>query len=367
MKQNYFSSKCLLLLLFLSFLSCGPDDPDYVPISPVSVDLTKIPYANLSEYKFFDGEMKNQAPSLDVIPYEPASSLFSDYAHKKRFIWLPKGTQATYNGDDNVYDFPVGTALLKSFYYDNVAPENTTKIIETRLLIRKADGWQTYTYVWNEEQTEATLEALGNGVFVPVTWTENGVSRTIEYKIPSQTDCFTCHKRNPNHETGGERTIPIGTKPQNLNTNFNYGGVNMNQIARWKSLGIIPNNTPAVGLSSVDWRDTSKSLDLRARSYLDINCAHCHRDGGHCDYTDVRFNFSNTDMRTVGLCMPPISTVMDGPFVINAGNSENSEMYIRITSTAQNLMMPIIGRTIVDDEGTKLIKDWIDAMPPNCR
>lgn len=370
MKQNYFSNKYLLLLVFFAFISCGTDDSndsEYIPLSPVSVDLTKIPYAKLSDYKFFEGALKDHKPALDVIPYEPASSLFSDYAHKKRFVWLPKGTQATYNGNDNVYEFPVGTALLKTFYFDNAAPNNTTKIIETRLLIRRSDGWQAYDYVWNDDQTEATLETSGNGIFVPVTWTENGISKTIEYKVPSYTDCITCHKLNPTHATGGEKTIPIGPKPQNLNTNFNYDGTSMNQITKWKSLGIIPADSPAATSSTVDWSDTSKSLELRARSYIDINCAHCHRDGGHCDYTAPRFNFSNTDWSTLGLCMTPLFVVQDGPFVINGGNAERSEMFLRMNSSEQNLMMPIIGRTVIHEEGVELIKQWINSLPQNCR
>ena len=68
----------------------------------VSVDLTKVPYTNLSEYHFFDGDIKEQKPNLGVLPYKPASGLFTDYANKKRFVWMPQGTKATYNGDDNV-------------------------------------------------------------------------------------------------------------------------------------------------------------------------------------------------------------------------------------------------------------------------
>ena len=372
MKQTYSSLKLLVLFLFLSLFSCGTDDSNdsgytNVPVSPVSVDLTQIPYSNLSSYKFFEGELKNQVPSLDVIPYEPASSLFSDYAHKKRFIWLPKGTQATYNGDDNVYEFPVGTALIKTFYYENVQPNNTAKIIETRLLIRKSEGWQAYDYVWNESQTEAVLETTGNGLFVPVTWLENGIAKTADYKIPSQTDCITCHKINMTHEENGQLTIPIGPKPQNLNTDFNYNGTVINQISNWKSLGIIPQDSPQVAFSTVDWRDTSKSLELRAKSYIDINCAHCHRDGGHCDYTAIRLNFSNTDLSTYGLCMTPLFNVPNGPYVINGGNANSSELFIRMNSGQQDLMMPIIGRTIVHEEGVKIVKDWINSLPQNCR
>jgi len=372
MKQNYFACKCLPFLLFLTIISCGTDDDAYVPIppvavSPVSVDLAKIPYTNLSEYNFFEGTVKDHNPSLDVIPYEPASALFTDYAHKKRFVWLPKGTQATYNGDDNTYEFPVGTALIKTFYYENAAPNNATRLIETRLLIRKSEGWEAYDYIWNDEQTEATLITSTNNISVPVTWTENGITKSINYNFPSKADCFTCHKLNSTQESQGEKMIPIGTKPQNLNTAFSYADGSMNQIQKWKNLGIIPANTPAVGLSTVDWRDTSKSLELRARSYIDINCAHCHRQGGHCDYTAPRFNFSNTDYSTFGLCMTPLFQVPNAPFVIYGGLAERSEMYARINTQSQSLMMPIIGRTIIHEEGVKLIEEWINSLPQNCR
>src|SRR5690606_19510889 len=128
----------LIILIFscaLSFFyACSndqDDSTDYVPVSPVTVDLTQVPYPKLSDYKFFEGELKNLNPSLDVLPYEPASNLFADYAHKKRFIWMPNGVKATFNGDENVLELPVGAALIKNFYYENVLPNNTTRIVET--------------------------------------------------------------------------------------------------------------------------------------------------------------------------------------------------------------------------------------------
>ena len=85
MKKQYLLA--LIIITFLSLIvSCNNNDDEYVAVSTVVVDLTTVPFAKLSDYHFFEGDLKNQNPSLDVLPYEPASSLFSDYAHKKRFV-----------------------------------------------------------------------------------------------------------------------------------------------------------------------------------------------------------------------------------------------------------------------------------------
>ena len=120
MKHSYLFMRFAVLLLIFSMVSCSSDDAEYVPMaateSPVVLDLTQVPYAKLSDYKFFSGDIKSQNPSYGVVPYKPASSLFTDYAEKKRFLWLPKGTKATYDGDGKVLQMPVGSALVKTFY-----------------------------------------------------------------------------------------------------------------------------------------------------------------------------------------------------------------------------------------------------------
>jgi hypothetical protein len=113
----------------------------------VVCDLSQVPYPKLSDYHFFDGELKNLQPALGVLSYKPASELFSDYALKKRFVWMPNNTKATYVSDREVLNLPVGAALVKVFYYNTVLPGLTTKIIETRVMIRKSSGWIFAEYI----------------------------------------------------------------------------------------------------------------------------------------------------------------------------------------------------------------------------
>ena len=356
--KHYYPRIVFFLLFTLSLIGCSDkDDPEeYIPVSPVTVDLTKVPYQKLSDYKFFEGIMKDQTPALGVLPYEPISQLFTDYAHKKRFVWMPEGVKATYNGDGKVLDFPSGSALIKTFYYDNVQPSNTTKIIETRLLIKKGNEWIFAEYVWNEEQTEATLQTTGN--FVDITWKdENDVIKSSHYRIPSNEECLTCHK-------SAETAIPIGPKPQNLNGNFTYTEGTKNQLAKWVEAGYLDSNYPSTITTVVDWKDISKPLALRVRSYLDINCAHCHQEGSHCSYRSMRFAFSeSTTPANLGICMNPQENVGSGlSKIITPGRPERSVLSYRINSVDENTRMPLLGRTIVHEEAKALINEWITSL-----
>ena len=153
--KKYYLVSFSIFLLFIIFNACSDQENGYIAVSPVVVDLTKVPYPKLSDYKFFEGDIKNQTPSLNVITYEPASSLFSDYAHKKRFVWMPQGTKASFIADNQILELPIGAALIKTFYYNNVQPNNSMRIIETRVMIRKETGWIFADYIWNTEQTES--------------------------------------------------------------------------------------------------------------------------------------------------------------------------------------------------------------------
>lgn len=350
---------------------------DYEPISPVTVDLTQVPYEKLSDYKFFQGNLKDQNPSLNVIPYAPASILFSDYAHKKRFIWMPTGSKATYVGDDKILEFPVGSAIIKTFYYDNVQPSNTTQILETRIMIRKSDGWIFADYVWNDEQTEAYFDLAGS--FKPISWKdENDVVKSTNYRIPSEVECNVCHKtKTLENNISTDIQIPIGIKPQNLNYNFNYGNEYKNQLTKWVELGYLESNfsLPSAANTVVDYSDETQPLDLRARSYVDINCAHCHQPNGHCDYRPMKLNFSATGLpngeglTNMGVCVPT-QDMQDFPpalaSIITPANPNRSMLYYRINTTDESYRMPLHGRTVIHEEGVALMEQWINSLTTPC-
>ena len=333
-----------------------------IPI--VTADLSQVPYNNLSDYHFFIGDIKNLTPSLNVIPYEPASGLFTDYALKKRFVWMPPSVKATYMTDDKVVNFPIGTILIKTFYYNTIQPGNTTQLIETRLLVRKADRWYFYEYLWNDAQTDAILvtgsDFENGGVKNFIFQKPNGEIVNESYRIPSESECYACHKIN-------DIRTPIGLKPQNLNFNLTYNSGTKNQLQQLVDQGYL-DNFPSSIVSTVDYHDTTKSLDLRVRSYLDANCSHCHQDQGRCDYRALRLSFSKTTNPTLlGICVQADETLSPTlQKLISPGNYNKSVMNYRLTTNVESQRMPLLGRTIVHDEGVALIQDWINSLTQIC-
>lgn len=364
-----------LAISTILFISCSDNDDEYTVLSPVTVNLSTVPYPKLSDYHFFVGDMKNQVPESDVLPYEPASSLFTDYAHKKRFVWIPKGMKATYDGDGNVLQLPVGSAIIKTFYYEKVQPLNATKIIETRLMIRKADGWIFAEYVWNNDQTEAYLDMNGSNVSIDYKDENNILQSVPNYRIPNVVQCIICHKsKQMVNNVEVDTYIPIGIKPQNLNFDYNYGNETKNQLTKWIEKGILQNNfsLPSEANTAIDYKDATKPLEKRVRSYLDINCAHCHQDNRHCDYRPMRFSFTESgDIQNgranLGICVDT-QDMQDFPpalsKIISPGNVNRSMLYYRLNTTNENFRMPLHGRTVIHTEGVNLLQQWINTLQP---
>jgi uncharacterized repeat protein (TIGR03806 family) len=365
MKKYYLTALALFIGVTLVISCSDSDDPEvYVPVSPVVFDITQVPYAKLSDYHFFEGEMKNQVPSLNVLPYLPASTLFTDYAQKKRFIWMPPGVKATYNTDGKILNFPTGTVLIKNFYYTTIQPGNTTKIIETRMMIKKETGWIFVEYVWNDAQTDAALQVgsdFTNGSNQLFSFKKpNNEIVDLNYRIPSDAECFACHKKN-------EMATPIGIKPQNLNYIYAYADGSKNQLQKLVDQGYLT-SFPSNIVSTVDYHDTTQSLELRARSYLDANCAHCHQDQARCDYRPIRLAFSETSNTVnLGICIvadEEISPTLQK--IVSPGNFSKSIMHYRMNSVEESERMPLLGRTIKHDEGLDLIEQWINSLTQVC-
>jgi uncharacterized repeat protein (TIGR03806 family) len=306
----------------------------------------------LSEWDFFAEPMNQLLPKEGVFPYDINSALFSDYAHKARFLKLPKGTQMSYNPDE-VFDFPIGSVLIKNFYYpaDFRKPDEKKRILETRLLIRLVEewAWDAIVYQWNAEQTEATRVVLGKEI--PIEWTDNqGALQRISYSIPSQPQCKSCH------DASGKMT-PIGPSARQMNRD--------NQLEDWHSSGLLAElplgNIPKL----VNYANETVSLNDRARAWLEINCAHCHRKEGPAKNSGLYLLTSQTDPYRLGVNKPPIAAGKGSggmKYSIVPGNPDQSILVHRIASLEPGEMMPELGRKMQHQEGIALIRTWIAEM-----
>jgi uncharacterized repeat protein (TIGR03806 family) len=323
-----------------------------------------MPREKLSEYHFFEGNMAEQKPTKGVIPYSLNTPLFSDYAEKLRFIQLSDNGKAVYN-DKEVLDFPVGTTLIKTFYYPNDF-RNTDKgrrIMETRLLIHEAEGWKALVYVWNDEQTDAFLEVAGDTKEISYT-DQNGKKKKHAYSIPNLNQCKGCHNRN-------EQMSPIGPSARQLNGTYHAWGLpegTENQLIAWQKTGILQ-DLPAIEQvpKAPIWnKPETGSIDARARIWLDINCAHCHRSGGPAQTSGLNLSIHESDPLAMGILKTPVAAGRGSgnlKFDIVPGKPEESIIRYRIESTDPGEMMPEVGRKVIHKEGVELIKEWIKQMP----
>ena len=343
-------------------LSCATGEVNIRIFKPLAINVAQLPYARLSDYNFFYSDLANQEPVPGVLPYEPINSLFADYAHKKRFVWMPEGSKASYDGDGNLLNFPEGTVLVKTFYYDNVLPGNTTQIIETRIIFRRGGEWHFADYLWEESQDEALLDTAGTGYNVPIEWVQNGETLSTVFRVPSPTECFICHKSN-------KMRIPIGPKPQNLNKDYPYADGTSNQIQKWIETGYLDSTIPSAITTVIDWEDSTQDLELRVRSYFDMNCAHCHVDGGHCGARELRLPFSESaDHYNLGICTPPDEPIpnLDNTTLIVPGDAENSILYFRVSTTLEEYRMPFTGRSLTHTEFVEILEQWINSLTDTC-
>ena len=330
----------------------------------VTLDLDKFPYNKLSDYNFFEGALNAIQPGYGVLPYKPISSLFTDYALKERFVWVPVGETARFVQDNKSLDFPLGSALIKMFYYNNVLPTNTTRIIETRVMVKTQNGWDFAEYVWNDAQTEAFLETTEDGGYTEVNWLKDGQERFVNYRIPAKQQCVICH-------TNDFETLPLGIKPQNINSMLSYDDGSNNQLQKLIDFGYLEDALPESILTVVDWKDASKSLEQRAKSYIDINCANCHIDGGQGDYRVIRLGYSDTlnNDENAGVCVDadtPIPGLM-GQKHIAPGDPENSIIYYRMSVTGdQPYKMPQFGQSLVHTEALVVLEEWINSINQTC-
>lgn len=385
---------------------CNADVPAGYP----NEDAYEVNCPTLDLYQLFsDPEDPRSLPNGRGVPFAMNSKLFSDYSTKFRAAFIPSGQQATYrDGNDGANAailFPVGTILAKSFAF---ADETTghEEVVETRLLIKRAnpDGspyWAGLEYVWQEEDGKRIARLTQEGGSARASWNYHDVDsgqllsgQTDSYLLPNANQCQLCHA-NDDAETGA---APIGPKPRNLNGPFrsesplgagqDHPVVGRNQIAWWCDNGLLKNCPSNLAVDSQTLYATGiernaiynkpgdagyaagsdQDIEARVRSYLEVNCAHCHNPRGLAQNTGFYLDVFRAVNDTYGICKGPTASGSEGrggrEFDIVPQHADESILPYRLGPEATTLaaMMPPLARSAVHTEAWELIKLWIDDV-----
>lgn len=295
--------------------------------------------------------------SESLIPYDLLVPFWSDGAVKSRWGSVPNGTKIGFQPEGE-WTFPPGTVFVKDF---NLVTDETrpgvTRRLETRLLVCDATGGvYGVTYKWRADNRDADLLATNLTETILIK-TVTGV-RTQNWYYPSRSDCLTCHTPL----AGGV----LGVKTRQLNRHLTFpSGVSDNQLRAWNHIGLFEPELSETELATLPKLaradDLARSLEDRTRSYLDANCAHCHRPNGTVANFDARYD---TPLAKQNLIGGPIliDEGIDGARAIALNDIWRSILLMRI-SRLDGTKMPPLAHSEMDRSGVALVRAWIESLP----
>jgi uncharacterized repeat protein (TIGR03806 family) len=312
----------------------------------------------------------NRTAANGLIQYVPNTPLWSDAAVKTRYMAVPNNGGAVTPDEQikftptNSWTFPAGTVFVKNF--DLVVNETNASVplrrLETRLLVRDNNGGvYGVTYKWKADNSDAVLLTTGTNELITIT-NASGV-RTQTWTYPSPQDCLTCH-------TPWDEVLGVNSRQLNGNQTYSATGVTDNQLRTLNRLGMF---YPAINEGAINGfeklsalTNTSASLEERARSYLDANCAQCHQPantaGIHANF-DARYD---TPLAQQNITNAPAITglgISDNACVVKSRDIWRSVMYYRLNTNNTAIMMPPLARSIIDTNAVQVLTDWINSLP----
>ncbi len=308
----------------------------------------------LSETGLF-ASIKEMKPAAGLIPYDVNFPFWSDGVEKERYIAIPEKGSVQFDESKN-WKFPIGTVLVKSFLLKTDSRSQAKpRRLETRLMVHTPEGWRGYTYLWNEEQTEASL-LLGASTRKFRIETPDGPVDQAWY-FPSRADCMACHTK----ATG----FVLGLNTRQMNRTFDYDGRQANQVAELDRLGVFAGQLPELPSRLEAYPDIASpkiTPELFARAYLDVNCAFCHGPGGVAgSRPDLRYHTPLAKMSL--LARPPGQGGLGpkGSALVTPGRPELSELLYRISIRGPRQMPPLASNE-VDSRAVNMLRQWIKEM-----
>jgi len=340
---------------------------------------SNFPY-KLSETGLF-ASVPEHRPAAGVIPYSVSAAQWTDGATKERFLALPGDSKIEFDGitypqpapgAPHGWKFPDGTVAIETLSLE-LAPGQPQRL-ETRILHYEqlAGGedvgdqfWRGYTYVWNDEQTEAALleDPLGmDRAFTIRDATAPGGKRQQTWHFPSRTECTVCHNMAAKYV--------LGINTLQTNRDHDYGNLSANQIETFQHLELFTDKLPAEPADLpklVDYGQSSHDLNQRARSYLHANCSHCHRKWGGGNGEFLLLGTVDLDAMGIANVKPAHGGFyIPGANVLTPGDPYRSVLFYRAAKLGPG-RMPRTGSSVVDEAGLKLLHDWIAQLPTEPR
>jgi uncharacterized repeat protein (TIGR03806 family) len=346
------------------FLKFGGTDGQRIFKLARSTVVVPDPPALLSQVGAFTN-LATLAPAPGLIPYDVNAPLWSDAADKYRWLAIPNdGTHNTAAekinfSPTNEWQFPAGSVFVKHFQLpaDETNP-NAVHRLETRFLIRDENGGvYGVTYKWRADGSDADLLPGGAEQEYLIN-TTSGV-RTQLWTFPSRLDCISCHNAN------AKGVLGLKTHQLNGDTHYPLTGRTDNQLRTLGHLGMFSSDYQeaalATYLKSFDLDATTQPIVTRVRSYLDSNCAHCHRPGGQRANFDARFT---TPLEQQSLIYGAVVTSVndENDRVIVPQDLLHSLIHNR-ASRVGTLQMPPLAKNLVDSNAVALIATWINSLP----
>ena len=285
-------------------------------------------------------DIRKMVPEVGVIRYDISAGSWQGGATSEFLLAVPGQETIQISRLQRGWKYPPGTVFVKTLSLGNVR-------VETQLLHFDGINWHPYSYLWNDDQTDANLvEPAGVEKQVQYELVDGQVLST-NWKVQHRAQCRSCHGR----QNGGA----VGFSLENLGDT---------QILKLIECGVLDRAAPAQWdvATMVNPDDRSKSLDARARSYLAANCAHCHRRGGGGTVAaDLSYSTGRDQMNVIDADPSQGAFGIANAKVVASGLPLNSTLFYRMATSGSG-HMPKLGRWDNDRAGLQLVYQWIASL-----
>ena len=299
-----------------------------------------------------------QTPAPGVIPYSINAEPWADHAISARFVAVP-GTLSVKPAGIS-WAFPKDSVLVKTLSLDiEQGKPQSRRRVETQILHFDGSEWQPYTYQWNDAQSDASLvEATGTEQrFTIVDPAGPGGKRTQTWRFAGRAECQRCHNK-------WSGPVLAFNTPQ-LNREHHHGDTPGNQLELLAQMSLLATPVPAENRPQLATpSDPEANLTDRARAYLQVNCAHCHRmHAGSAVLSLMHYDLALKDTKMVGIRPSQGTFGIHAAQVIAPGDPFRSVLLYRMSKLGRG-RMPYLGSTEVDLNGVQLMSQWLKTVAP---